>query len=106
MSSLAQIFPKMDLGLEIQKTNIRIRINILEVPSVSILRQNSNFDFFIRNLPKNGFYGWNFKNLTTDSEVAPPRYHMCQFSGKTDNFEFFRPEFGEIVQLRATFWFS
>ena len=28
---LAQIYPKMELGLEIQKTNIEIRINILKI---------------------------------------------------------------------------
>ena len=27
----AQICPKMDLGLEIQKANVRIRISILEI---------------------------------------------------------------------------
>ena len=38
----AQICPKMDLGSEIQKTNvvIRIRISIHEIPYVPIFRQN------------------------------------------------------------------
>ena len=36
----AQIFPKMDLGLEIQKTDVGISISILEIPYVSIFRQN------------------------------------------------------------------
>ena len=40
------------------------------------------------NLPKNWFWGWNFKTLSPDSESVPPRYHGCQFSVKTDNFEF------------------
>ena len=35
-----QIWPKMGLGLEVQKTNIGIRINILEIPCVSIFMQN------------------------------------------------------------------
>ena len=35
-----QICPRMDLGLEIQKTNVGIRIAILEIPCVSIFRQN------------------------------------------------------------------
>ena len=36
----AQICQKMDLGLEIPKTNARIRVNGFEVPCVSIFRQN------------------------------------------------------------------
>ena len=36
----AQICPKMDLGLEIQITNVGIRISILEMPRVPIFLQN------------------------------------------------------------------
>ena len=35
-----QICPKMDIGLEFQKTNLRIRITILTILCVSIFRQN------------------------------------------------------------------
>ena len=37
------------------------------------------------------FWGRNFKNLSPDSESALPRYHVCQFSVKTENFDFFGP---------------
>ena len=40
LTFLAQICPKMDFGLEIQKTNVGIRIRIHEIPSVRIFRQN------------------------------------------------------------------
>ena len=40
LTFLALICPKMDLGLEIQKTNVGIRISILETPCVPIFRQN------------------------------------------------------------------
>ena len=40
-------------------------------------------------MPKNEFWGRNFKNLRLDSISAPPRYHVGQFSVKMDNFEFF-----------------
>ena len=40
------------------------------------------------NLPKNGFWGWNFKSLSLDLESATLRYYVHQFSDKTDNFEF------------------
>ena len=52
LTFLAQICPKRNLGLEIQKINVGIRISILHT-------------------------------------VQPPRYHMCQFWVKMDNFEFF-----------------
>ena len=65
--------PKNGLGLEIQKTNVGIRISILEISCVPNFRKNRQFDFFGPNLPKNGFWGRN-------SESAPPRYHMHQFS--------------------------
>ena len=40
LNFLAQICPKMDLGLEIQKTNVVKRISLLEIPCVAIFRQN------------------------------------------------------------------
>ena len=132
LTFLAQICPKRKLGFEIQKTNIGIRISILEIPCVPIFRQNgqlwifgskfaqkwilgskfqksksgfgirileilgapifrqtNNFEFLGPNLPKNRFWGRNFKNLSLDSESAPPIYHVCQFSVKMDNFYFF-----------------
>ena len=54
---------------------------------------------------KNQFWGQIFKNLSPDLEVAHPRYHVIQFSVKTDNSEFFWPKFGEIAQLHAILWF-
>ena len=36
----AHIYPKIDLGFEIQKINVRIRISILDIPWVPFVRQN------------------------------------------------------------------
>ena len=41
----AQIFPKMDLGLAIQKTVVGIRISILDKPCVPIFSQNERLIF-------------------------------------------------------------
>ena len=57
--------------------------------------KTDNFEFLGPNLPKNGFWGRNFKNLSPDSESALPRYHVCQFSVKTENFDFFGPNLPE-----------
>ena len=40
--------------------------------------------------------GWNFKNLSADSRSAPLRDHVCQFSVKMDNFEFFDLNLGKL----------
>ena len=36
----AQIYSKINLGLQIHKTNVEIRISILEIPCVPIFTQN------------------------------------------------------------------
>ena len=58
--------------------------------------ETDNLDFFGPNLPRNGFWGRNFKNLSLDSESAPPRYHVCQFSVKMDNFQFSDLNLGKL----------
>ena len=80
----------MDLDFEIQKTNVRMRINNLEIPYVPIFRQN-------RQLYDIGFWGLNFKNLSPDLELAPPRNRLCQFSVKMDSFEISGPNFGKLL---------
>ena len=40
LTLLAKICPKMDLGLEIQKNKVGIRISILDIPCVPTLSQN------------------------------------------------------------------
>ena len=39
--------------------------------------------------------GGKFKNLNVDSESTPPRYDVCHFSVKMDNFEFFNLNLGK-----------
>ena len=53
------------------------------------LGKTNNLNFFGLNLPKNGFWGWDFKNLSLHSKSAPPVYHVCQFSVKMNSFKFF-----------------
>ena len=51
--------------------------------------KRTTLTFSAQILPENGFWGRNFKNLGADSESAPPKDHVCQFSIKMDNFELF-----------------
>ena len=46
LTSLGQICPKIDLGLETQKTNVGIRINVLETSCAPIFRQNGQLWLF------------------------------------------------------------
>ena len=55
----------------------------------------NNFDFLGPNLPKNGFLGRKVKNLSLDSESAPPKHHF-QILVKMDNFEFFDLNLGKL----------
>ena len=61
------------------------------------------FEFFNPNLPKNKFWGRNFKNLRADSISAPPRGHVCQFSVKIDNFKFFDLNLGKLFNYMQYF---
>ena len=88
---LAQICPKRKLGFQIQKTNVGIRISILQIPCVPIFRQKGQLWILGPNLPKNGFLFRNFKNLSLDSESVSLRYYVYQFSKIGDNFEFLGP---------------
>ena len=87
-----------NINLDLESTSLRYFVH-------QFLDKTNNLQFLGPNLPKNGFWDQNIKSLNLDLESTPPRYHVCQFSVKMDNL-IFRPKFGEITQLRATFWFK
>ena len=39
----------------------------------------------------------NLKNISLDLELAPPKYHLCQFSVEMYHFAFFEPSFGKLA---------
>ena len=47
-----------------------------------------NFEFLDPNLPKNGYWGQNFKNLSLGSKSASLRYYVHQFSDKMETLSF------------------
>ena len=73
---------KWILRLEIQKTNVWKRISIFEILCVPIFRQNGPLWLLGPNLPKNGFWGPSFKNLSRDSESEPLKNYVSKFSVK------------------------
>ena len=52
--------------------------------------------FWAQICPKINLGDRNFKNLSLDSESAPPRYRVSQFSFKMDNFEFCDLNLGKL----------
>ena len=56
--------------------------------SSKVSNENKQGMLFWPKPAQNWFWGQNL-----DSEPALPWYHECQFSDKTDNFDFFSPNF-------------
>ena len=83
---------KWILGSEFQKCKSGFEICTSKFHVCLFSVKTDNFDFFGPNLPKNGFWDQNFKNLGLDSESASLGYYVYQFSDITDNFEFLDPK--------------
>ena len=81
----------MDLAFKIQKTNLEIRIRIFKIPSVPIFKQNEQIWLFWPKFAQKGIYSWELIKPMLKQESASSRYDLCQFSVKTDNFDFFGP---------------
>ena len=96
-TSWTKLCPKMGLGFEIQKTNVRIRIRILEISSVSIFKQNGQLWLFWSKFSRKLIFGWKFRKLMLQKESPSSRYHLYQFSSKNNNFDFFGPNLPKNV---------
>ena len=73
---------------------------------VNFHAKRTTLTFFGPNLPKNEFWGRNFKNLSKYSRSAPPRDHVSQFSVKMDNYEFFSLYLGKLPNYMRYFDFN
>ena len=62
--------------------------------------------FWAQICPKINFGDRNFKNLRLDSESAPLRYRVSQFSFKMDKFEFFDLNLGKLLKYVRYFGFN
>ena len=58
--------------------------------------KRTTLTFLAQICPKMEFGGRNCKNLSPNSESAPPRYLVSQFSVKMDNFDFFGLNLGKL----------
>ena len=104
LTFLAQIFPKMNLGLEIQRTNVKIRINILELPCVPIFRQDEQLWRFGSKFAQKWTSGSEFQKSKSGFGIS--KIPCEPIFSQNGQLWIFWPKFGEIVQLRAIFWFE
>ena len=65
--------------------------------------KRTNLNSSTQILPKNEFWGQNSKNLSLDLESAPPRYHVSQYSSKTESFDSFSPNLPQNWFLGSEF---
>ena len=85
----------MDIGLEFLKTNLRIRISILEILSVYVcVFACTNFQAkqiafnFLDQTPSKLDLGLEIQKTNVGIRIIILEI-LCQFSGKTNNFDFF-----------------
>ena len=97
---LAQICPKIHLGLEIQKTNVGIRISILEISYLPILKQiwlsRSKF-------AQKWILELEFQNSKCNFRISTSKRPCVPIFSQNKQLWIFWPKFGEIAQLRAIF---
>ena len=96
----AQIWPKMDLRLEIQKTNVTIKISILEKPCVRIFRQNEQLWLFRLRFAQKLILGLEFQKSKFGFGIPTSKIPSVPISSQNGQVWIFRPKFGEIAQVR------
>ena len=90
---VSKLAHKRILGSKFQKFMSGFEISILEMLCAPIFRQNGQLWNFRPRLVQKLILGSEFQKRSPDSESALPRYHVCQFSVKMDNSDFFGPNF-------------
>ena len=106
LTFLAQICPKRKLGFEIQKTNVGIRISILEIPCVPIFRQNGQLWIFGPKFAQKWILGSEFQKSKSGFRINTSNIPCVPIFSQNGQLLIFWPKFGEIAQLRAIFWFK
>ena len=76
---------KWVLGSEFQNLSPDLESSSLRYYVHQFSNKTNIFEFSGPNLPKNKFWGRNFKSLSLDLESAPPIYHACRFWVKMDS---------------------
>ena len=102
----AQICSKRKSGFEIQKTNIGIRISILEILCEPIFRQNGQLWIFGPKSAQKWILGSEFQKSKSAFGISTSKTPCKPIFSQNGQLSIFRPKFGEIVQLCVIFWFE
>ena len=94
---LAEICPKIDLALEIQKTIVGIRNSILEISCVPIFRQNKQVELFRPKFAQKWILGSEFQKSKCRFKISTSKEPCVQFLVKMVNFEFFDLNLGKLL---------
>ena len=79
----------MNLGLEIQKTNVGIKISILEIPRGPIFRQNGHFLLVRSKFAQILVLASEFQNFKSRFGISTTKIPYLPILSQTDNFDLF-----------------
>ena len=91
----SQICPKMDLGLETKKSNVGIRIRIVEILRANFQPIWTILTSLAQICPKM-FFWLEIQKTNVEIRISILKIHVCQFSVKMDNFKFFILNLGKL----------
>ena len=98
----AQICPKRNLGLEIQKTNVGIRVSILEIPCVPIFRQNKQLWLFDPKFVKKWILGSEFQKSKSGFGLSTcKRPSRLKYADYLVHFELFNRDIRNLEILSS-----
>ena len=89
---LAQICSRMDLGLQTQKTNVGIRISILEILCLPIFKQNGQLWLFLPKFPQKWTLVSEFQKSKRGFGISTSKIPCVPIF----NFEFFHLNLGKL----------
>ena len=100
-----QFCPKMDLGLRNEKSNVGIRIKILEILCVPIFSQYEELWLFRPKFVQKWILESEFQKSKSKFGISTSKITCVSIFNKNGQLRVFRPKLEEIAQFRAIFWF-
>ena len=95
LTFLAQILPKMDLGSEIQKANVGIRISIAKMPCVPIFRKNRQLSFFWPKFVQKWILGSEFQKSKSGFRICTSKIPCVSVFSQNGQLRLFWPKFAQ-----------
>ena len=105
LNFLAQFCPKIDFGLEIEKSNVGIRIKILEKLCMPIFSQYKELWPFQHKFAPKWILGSKFQKSKSKFGISTSKIPCAPIFSQNGKLWIFRPKFLKIAQLRTMFWF-